>query len=147
MQIVNNRLIIDEDELIMDCKRIESIVRGFMYSKGHKDSTVEVEFYPCQYNDETHQIWNDLVIHLIHSNGNESYIICTTDSYVPTLVNVDGEFKFYYVFEFGSETVTDEYTLLNGSYPGMVSLEQMIWQHLQKTFNTSNYTITLNGGN
>lgn len=144
MQIVNNRLIIEETELPMDCKRIESTVRGFMYSIGHNDSSVEVKFYEGQYNEETHHIWNDLVIHLSHANGNESFIICTTDSYVPTLVNVDGEFKFYYVFEFGSETVTDEYTLLNGSYPGM---EQKIWKHLQKTFDTASYTITLNGGN
>ena len=147
MQIVNNRLIIEETELTMDCKRIESIVRGFMYSKGHADSFVEVEFCQGQYNEETHQIWNDLVIHLIHANGCESFIICTTDSYVPNLVNIDDKFKFYYVFEFGSETITDEYTLLNGSYPGMVSLEQMIWQHLQKTFDTASYNITLNGGN
>lgn len=147
MQIVNNRLIIDEDELIMDCKRIEFIVRGFMYSKGHKDSTVETTFYPEQYNEETHHLWNDLEIHLHHPNGTDSYICCSTDSYTPTLVNVDGKFKFYYVFEFGSETLTDEYTLLNGSYPGMIPLEQMIWDHLQKTFDTSNYTITLNGGN
>ena len=146
MQIVNNRLIIEENEIEMDCRRIENIIRGFMYSKGHNDTVIDVQFYPDQYNEETHHIWNELVIHLDHANGNESYIVCDTDSFTPTLVNEDGKFKFYYVFEFGSETITEEHTLLNRSYAGIKSLEDMIWEHLIKTFNTSSITITLNGG-
>lgn len=134
MQILNNRLIMAEDEILMDCKRIETTIRGFLYSNNCKDTIVEVKFYPDQYNDETNRLWNDLVIHLIHPKGKESYIICTTDSYTPTLVNIAGEFKFYYVFEFGSETRT----LLNGRL-----LEQMIWEHLKKTFDTASYTIKI----
>ena len=140
MQIVNNRILINENEINMDLLRVETIVRGYMYSIGHPDSEVETYF---DSNEELGKFWNELVINIFHSNNNQSCIIFATELFCPTLVCENGELKFYYVFDFGNHTLTEPYTLENGEIPYDMSLESQIIQHLNKTLNSSSVTITL----
>lgn len=142
MQIINNRIIINENDIDMDCRRIENSTRGLLYSLGYPDSTVEVFFDDDNYNEKYGKIWNSITIHIIHPNDNHSYIEFNTEGYMPTFSN--GE--FYYIFEWCGASVTNPATLLNESYPGMNTLEDIIWQHLITEATKATYTITLTKG-
>ena len=145
MNIVNDRLIVAEDDLKIDCRRIENSVRGYLYTLGHPDSDVEVYFDDECYNEDFGKIWNEIEIQITHPNQTMSYLSFATEGYMPTLVSENGKMKFYFVFELMRYTSTDEHTLLNGSYPDMIQLELMIWENLKRGCekNVETFTVTL----
>lgn len=141
MWIKNGRIIINENSLEFDIKRLEKELRNFFENDPRfnmSDIAVFVEFDNECWNDETHYVWNELNIQVVNYDkeielGGELagqkrfasvYISCTTDSYEPQLVINNGLPEFYYVFDISSWTITNSATWENNS--DIITVEDII---------------------
>lgn len=127
MWIKNGRIIINENSLESEIKRLEKGLRNFFENDPRfsmDDIAVFVEFDNECWNDETNHIWNELNIQITNYSkeieldgqmaGEKRFgfacITYTTENYEPHLVINDGVPEFYYVFDGASWTITDSNT-------------------------------------
>lgn len=130
MWIKNGRIIINEDCLELDIKRLEKELRTFFKTDLRfcmNDIGVFVEFDDECWNEETHCVWNELNIRIVNYDkvielGGQMegekrfasvYISYTTENFEPHLVINNGIPEFYYVFDGASWTITDSVTWQN----------------------------------
>lgn len=130
MWIKNGRIIINEDCLELDIKRLEKELRTFFKTDPRfcmSDIGVFVEFDDECWNEETHCVWNELNIRIVNYDkvielGGQmegekifasAYISYTTENFEPHLVINNGIPEFYYVFDGSSWTITNSNTWEN----------------------------------
>lgn len=141
---VNGRMVLEETQVDNFIESLRLKIDNFLenderFSKFKFSVDVGVE-WEC-WNDETNCFWNEINISIInHSvdvefkNGLSSKALThfsyTTEGLNPQLVHMDGEFKFFYVFECGSYTITNPVTFQNnhddGSFEDILEKEILI---------------------
>ena len=107
---LNGRIIVREEKTEEICEVIRQIVQNKLDSIGCPEviATVFVEFE--NYND-TH-IWHELNIEML-LGGNTSYICFATNDNEPDLAYENGDFSFFYVFDFAMQSCTSRRRLEN----------------------------------
>ena len=148
MFVKNGRIIINEDNLEFEVKRLEKKLRKFFENDerfSSYDIGVFVEFDNECWNDETHDVWNELNINIFNYDKTvelkgklkgqtrfaSAHITYTTDTYEPQLVINNGIPEFYYVFNGSSWTMTNSVTWENNR--DMITIEDII-EELLKSF-------------
>ena len=132
---VNERLILEEGSIDKWCNKTKKKIREFLETDERfrdQDLLVNVTYNSDCYNLETNCFWHEICIDITNfsvvipcggkTEGNNRFAISclqfTTDTYAPQLIYKDGEFKFYYVFDLGSEGITDVVTFENNDKNG-----------------------------
>ena len=148
MLIKNGRIIINEDTLEFEIKQFEKMLRNFFETDNrfsNYDIGVFVEFDNECWNEETHHIWNELIINIVNYDkvielGGQlkgqtrfasAFISYTTDTYEPQLVMNNGVPEFYYVFNGSSWTMTNSITWENNRND--ITVEDIV-EELLKSF-------------
>ena len=129
---INERFIIEEDKEDSFADRLEKKIKDFLNNDTRFSKyNFEVDVYydwEC-YNNKTNCMWHSLNIvirNLSLTQTNKIYgevvpttvFEFTTDGYEPQLVCVNGEFKFFHVFSFGSSSLTNPVTFQNNCDDG-----------------------------
>lgn len=146
MLIKNGRIIINEDTLEFEIKQLEKMLRNFFETDNrfsNYDIGVFVEFDNECWNEETHHVWNELIINVVNYDkvielGGQlkgqtrfasAFISYTTDTYEPQFVMNNGVPEFYYVFNGSSWTMTNSITWENNRND--ITVEDIVEQLLE----------------
>ena len=113
MELVNGKIIINENNMETDCDVICDIVALKLADIGRNDLKVEVAFEDENWNEKTCDTWNTIDINIMRGEELISNIQFATEKHEPTLVNTDYGFQFYYVFDYSSSTCTNPIDLKN----------------------------------
>lgn len=111
---LNGRIIVREEKAENICEIIRQIVQDKLDAIGCSEiiATVFMEFENC---NETH-IWHELNIEMLLGGGKTSYIIFATNDSEPNLTYENGDFAFFYVFDFAMQSCTSRKRLENTGF-------------------------------
>lgn len=132
---VDERLILEEGKIENWIEETRNRIRQFLETDERfcdKDLFVEITYEPDCWNPDTHCMWHEIDITITNFDvvipmggkfeGQNRYAMSclqfTTEGYTPQLSYKDGEYKFYYVFDLGSEGITDVVTFENNENNG-----------------------------
>lgn len=108
---INGRIIVREEKAEDICEVVRQIVQDKLDSIGCQNiiATVFMEF---ENSNDTH-VWHELVIEMLLGGGKTSYIIFATNDNEPSLTCENGDFAFFYVFDFAIQSCTSRKHLEN----------------------------------
>lgn len=135
---VNGRIVVEENQVDDFAYFVQERIDNFLKSDERFSSfkfSVDVQVEWECFNEESKIFWHEFNIIIInhsidvkYKNGLSSKAMThfgySTEGIAPQLVYIDGEFRFFYVFECGSYTITNPITFQNNHHDG--SFEDII---------------------